>query len=112
MSYKKHTKSGNRSRNTRVRDNLGTRSRGAHVKTFTSNIQDHFLSLLSIERPLFLPKKVSLEAVIQQFKEDFFVPRHSVNGAYHGDSVLAAIVKGGDREGISTIFPPGSLPFG
>ncbi len=29
-----------------------------------SKIQDHFLSLLSIERPLFLPKKVSLEAVI------------------------------------------------
>ena len=26
------------------------------------------------------------------------MPRRSVNGAYHGDSVLAAIVKGGDRE--------------
>lgn len=87
MSYKKHTKSGNRSRNTRGRDNLGTRSRNAHVKTFTGTVQGSDKGYAFI-----IPDDK------EQFKEDFFVPRHSVNGAYHGDSVLAAIVKGGDRE--------------
>ena len=79
MSYKKFKKSGRESRN--------TRSRGAHAKTFTGTVQGSDKGYAFI-----IPDDK------EQFKEDFFVPRRSVNGAYHGDSVLAAIVKGGDRE--------------
>ncbi|MDE7167638.1 MAG: ribonuclease R [Clostridia bacterium] len=34
----------------------------------------------------------------ETYGHDFFVPRHSVNGAYHGDKVLAAHVKGTEDE--------------
>lgn len=63
------------------------RGRSEHGKTFTGTVQGSDKGYAFI-----IPEDK------EKFKNDFFVPRHSVNGAFHGDTVLAAIVKGGDNE--------------
>ncbi|MDE7215146.1 MAG: hypothetical protein K2N68_04860, partial [Clostridia bacterium] len=81
MSYKKYNKSG-KGRNARAQKN-----RGANCKTFTGTVQGSDKGFAFI-----LPDDK------EKFKNDFFVPRRSINGAYHGDTVLASIVKGGNDE--------------
>lgn len=43
----------------------------------------------------------------ERYKKDFFVPARAVNGAYHGDKVLAAPVKGTDEAEIIRVLERG-----
>ncbi len=79
MSYKKYSSRGKSCRT--------PRSQRAHGKTFTGTVQGSDKGYAFI-----IPEDKD------KFKNDFFVPSHSLNGAYDGDTVLFSIVKGGDNE--------------